>query len=177
MIFHSRTRLIKRLKDKRFRDAFVSSRIDTGLAFQIRALRQKEKFSQEALGEKLGTSQNAICRLESPDYGRASISTLKKIASVFDVALVVRFVRFSTLVNDILDLSTESVIVDKFEEDKGLEPPSTVDTPTEAEVASGTTGPQEILGQIGIEPGPSWVPGASQARIDLTNATPTTTYH
>lgn len=122
MTLHSRQALLQNLKNKRFRDAFVSARVDAGLAFQTRSLRQKKGWSQVDLARRLDTSQNAICRLESPNYGKASISTLKKVASVFDVALVVRYVRFSALVNDALNLSTESVIVDSFDEDQGLEP-------------------------------------------------------
>lgn len=134
MTLHSRTRLINRLKDKEARDAFVSSHIDTGLSFQIRALRKKEdNMSQAELAEKLGTSQNAICRLENPGYGKASIRTLKKIASVFDVALIVRFVRFSTLTNEVLNISTDSIIVDKFDEDQGLRPQEAVSTPAGGE--------------------------------------------
>ena len=128
MTLHSRQALIQNLKSKKFRDAFVSARVDTSLAFQIRALRQKNgDWSQAELARRLDTSQNAVCRLESPNYGKASISTLKKLASVFDVALVVRFVRFSTLVNDVISLSTESVIVDSFDDDQGLLPSDAVE--------------------------------------------------
>jgi transcriptional regulator with XRE-family HTH domain len=112
----------------------VSARVDASLAFQIRALRQKnEDWSQAELARRLETSQNAVCRLESPNYGKASISTLKKVASVFDVALVVRFVRFSTLVNDVINLSTESVVVDSFKDDQGLNLPTTSECPPERE--------------------------------------------
>src|SRR4030067_794174 len=128
MTLHSRVRLFNRLKNKRFRHAFVSAQVDTGLAFQIRALRQKEGWSQADLASELGTSQNVICRLENPSYGKASISTLKKLASVFDVALVVRLVRFSTLINEVLNLSPEAIAVEKFREDKGLMPLETVVT-------------------------------------------------
>jgi len=46
-----------------------------------------------------GTSQNAISRLESTTYGKATLTTLKKLAAVYDVGLIVRFVPFSQLVN------------------------------------------------------------------------------
>jgi transcriptional regulator with XRE-family HTH domain len=116
--------LVRRLKSKKFRDEFFSSRVDAGLAFQIRTLRQKEGWTQEELARRLGTSQNAVCRLESSNYGKPNVSTLKKVASVFDVALVVRFVKFSALVNDVINLSTESVIPDSFRNDTGLNQPS-----------------------------------------------------
>lgn len=139
MTLHSRQALIQNLKSKKFRDAFVAARADAGLAFQIRAMRQKEDWSQEELARRLDTSQNAVCRLESPNYGKASISTLKKVASTFDVALVVRFVRFSTLVNDVTSLSTESVIVDSFDKDQGLEPSATLEPLSEG-IATSSVG-------------------------------------
>ena len=44
-------------------------------------------------------NQNAISRLESHDYGKPTITTLKRLASAMDVGLVVRFVPFSEMVN------------------------------------------------------------------------------
>jgi hypothetical protein len=66
-------------------------------------------------------TQNAVSRLENPFYGKATITTLKRIAAVFDVALVVRFVPFSRLVKWVTGttfedhgLSSESTIVQDF---------------------------------------------------------------
>lgn len=42
---------------------------------------------------------NNLSRLESPDYGRQTISSLKRIANALDVALVVRFVPFSQYID------------------------------------------------------------------------------
>ena len=47
----------------------------------------------------MGMTQNAISRLESSSYGKSTITTLKRLASAYDVALVVRFVPFSQLVD------------------------------------------------------------------------------
>jgi transcriptional regulator with XRE-family HTH domain len=77
----------------------VESQISRDLAYQIRSMRERESLSQTDLAKKLDTSQNAVYRLESPGYGKASISTLKKVAEAFDVALVVRFVPFGELVD------------------------------------------------------------------------------
>ena len=81
------------------RNRFVESQVSKNLAFQIRALRDREGWSQEELSKKVGMTQNAISRLENPFYGKPTITTLKRIATAFDVALVVRFVPFSHLVN------------------------------------------------------------------------------
>ena len=81
------------------RARFVESNLSKNLAFQIRALRDRREWSQGELGERVEMNQNAISRLENPFYGKATLSTLKRIASAFDVALVVRFVPFGQLVD------------------------------------------------------------------------------
>jgi transcriptional regulator with XRE-family HTH domain len=117
--------LIQRLKrGKEARTQFVSSHVDKGIAFQIRALRDKQDLSQEDLSRMVGMNQNAISRLESPQYGRPTITTLKRLAAAFDVALIVRFVPFSQLVDWVsgtphLDwgLSSTSLRVPNFDEE------------------------------------------------------------
>jgi len=44
-------------------------------------------------------SQNAISRLESPEYGKQTITTLKRLAAAMDVGLIVRLVPFSELID------------------------------------------------------------------------------
>ena len=120
MSLHSKQSLYERLADRKFREAFVSSRIAQTIATQIRVLRQREEMSQKDLARALVTSQNAISRLESPKYGKLSISTLKKIASVFDVGLVVRFSPFSEVVDWTTKLSEQSISVPSFASDTGF---------------------------------------------------------
>ena len=62
--------------------------------------------------------QERISVLEDPDYGKFNINTLKKIASAFDIGLVVRFVPFSELAEWELNLSSKSLQVPSFNEDK-----------------------------------------------------------
>jgi transcriptional regulator with XRE-family HTH domain len=56
-------------------------------------------MSQAELARDSGMTQNNLSRLESPDYGKQTISSLKRIADALDVALVVRFVPFSRYIN------------------------------------------------------------------------------
>lgn len=86
-------------------------------------------MTQEALAKEAGMNQNAIYRLESPSYGRPTLTTLKRIASALDVALVVRLVPYSELVDWISGtprlnrgLTTHSLAVPNFaaEEKLGL---------------------------------------------------------
>lgn len=92
------TKLLEKLKDKKYRDLFVSGQIKTGIPFQIRTMRDREVWTQEELGKRVGLPQSAIARLENPDTAHSpNIKTLLKMASAFDVALIVRFAPFTEL--------------------------------------------------------------------------------
>ncbi len=112
-----REKLKAQLKDKRYRDAFVSEHIDTGIPFQIRALRKQRKLTQKELSDITGMAQERISVAENPNYSRFNIKTLKRIASAFKVALIVRFVPISELVKWELNLSSEALEAVSFDED------------------------------------------------------------
>jgi transcriptional regulator with XRE-family HTH domain len=122
MDLQSKEDLLASLQSKAFREAFVSSRVSNTLALQIRAMRQERGWSQAYLAERLGTSQNAVWRLESPQYGKHSLTTLKRLAAIFDVGLAVWFLSFGKLVDWVLNLSTEDILVPCFSEDQGIYP-------------------------------------------------------
>ncbi len=90
--------LMSALKDKAYREAFVSELINTGIPFQILALREQRELTQEQFGTAVGMSQEMVSRIEDPNYGTLTLKTLKKIASGLDIGLMVRFVPFSELV-------------------------------------------------------------------------------
>lgn len=117
-----REQIVASLQDKEYRDLCASEEVDTGLPFQIRAMRKARGWSQRELGERMGMTQEGVSRLESLDYGRYTLATLKKLASAFDVALVVRFEPFSQLVDSVVNLSPEDLAVPDFEHDPGLAP-------------------------------------------------------
>ena len=125
--------LLEDLKDKEYRNAFVSSHINNGIPFQIRTMRNNRNLKQEDLGKLAGMRQEAICRIENPNYSSFTLKTLKAIAAAFDVALMVRFVPFSELVKWDLKLSAHSLEVPSFDQDNFAEitadhkqyPPST----------------------------------------------------
>ena len=110
----SRAILLKKLENKEYRDAYVTEHVKSGIAFQIRALRKKKSLSQEQLAAAIETKQAVVSRLENPDYGYININTLYKIASAFDVALLVKFVPYTKLLNETKDLSPEALAVDDF---------------------------------------------------------------
>jgi DNA-binding XRE family transcriptional regulator len=107
------------------RMTFVDSNLAKNLAFQIRSMRDCKNWNQEQLADRVQMNQNAISRLENPFYGKPTLTTLKRIAAVFDVALMVRFVPFGQLVHWVsgtpfLDkgLSPESMAVPSFADEK-----------------------------------------------------------
>jgi transcriptional regulator with XRE-family HTH domain len=77
------------------------------------------------MANKVGIKQQALSRLENPYYGKATLSTLKKIAAGCDVGLLVEFVPFSRLVNRVsgtpyieTGFSTETMNLPPFEEEE-----------------------------------------------------------
>src|SRR5688572_2159263 len=127
----SRISLIARLRrGGAVRQRFVESHLTKTVAHQIRSMREMSKLTQEELADKIGTTQNGVYRLESPDYGRFTLTTLKRVAAAFDVALVVRFVPFSELVDWVSGtprvergLRTSSFEVASFDADLGESAP------------------------------------------------------
>ncbi len=92
----SRNGLLHRIRrGRRARAQLVESNLSEGIAFQIRATRDAHRINQIELAQAIGMSQNNLSRLENPDYGKHTISSLKRIADALDVALIVRFVPFS----------------------------------------------------------------------------------
>ncbi len=113
-------KIIGKLSDKAYRDAYVEAHIDSGLAFQIRDIRKNRGLTQAELADLINTKQASISRFEDPNYGKYTIESLKKMASVFDVALMVRFVPFSELARKTSFMNSEDIAVPAFSEDPGL---------------------------------------------------------
>jgi ribosome-binding protein aMBF1 (putative translation factor) len=87
----------KKLKDQWLKDTEVRKEYDAlkaefQLAEEIIKARAKAKMRQAELARRIGTKSTAISRLESPNYGRASISILKKVAQALDCELQIRLV-------------------------------------------------------------------------------------
>jgi transcriptional regulator with XRE-family HTH domain len=122
----SKAGLLRRIRrGKKDRAKLVASNLDKGIAFQIRATRENRPWTQDDLAGAAGMGQNNISRLESPEYGKHTISSLKRIAEALDVALVVRFVHFSQYVDWLsgtphLDegLSPKALAVPSFEDEE-----------------------------------------------------------
>jgi len=93
------------LTSKKYRDAFVLEHARNSIAFQIRVLREERGWTQKKLGDEAGKPSNVISRLEDPNYGKPSLSTLFEIASACDCGVLVKFVPFTRLLREYEDVS------------------------------------------------------------------------
>jgi transcriptional regulator with XRE-family HTH domain len=157
----SKTKLIAKLRDKEYRDAYVEEKVSTSLPFQIRALREQpeRQWSQAELGKRAGMRQNAISRLEDAESGTPSISTLLRLAHAFDVALLIKFVPFRKLLSEFADLSTEALQVNSFDKDVDAlaEEAATVTATYSVPVSSATQSTHLLMHEIAHHSVP-WAP-------------------
>lgn len=85
-------RLREDLKDPEFRRHFEEERRALALALKIARLRENKGLSQQELAKLMGTSQQAISRIESGEYEGFTLKTLEKIAEATGTRLKVEFV-------------------------------------------------------------------------------------
>lgn len=117
-----REQLVSSLQDKEYRDAFVADQIQIGVPLQIKAMRDNRDWSQEVLGEHMNPPmvQESVWRLENPNRSNLTIGTLLRVASALDVALIVRFVPFSELIDSTPWLAGGDRSVPEYSKDSGL---------------------------------------------------------
>ena len=87
------------LSNPEVRHLYVDSSIRHLLAMQLRSMREAKGWSQIEVGTKAVMKQSAIARLEDPRYSSMTLSTLRRLAEAFDVALIVRFAPFSEFIS------------------------------------------------------------------------------
>ncbi|MEY9886350.1 helix-turn-helix domain-containing protein [Bradyrhizobium sp. USDA 329] len=121
-IFDISKKLWDRLQKKAYRQAYLAEHVRRGIAYQIRALRDQRGWKQGKFAAELGKPQSVVSRLEDPDYGKVTVQTLLEVAAVFDVALQIRFVPFSTFIRSSRDVSPSSMQVPEFKDDHGFKP-------------------------------------------------------
>ena len=118
MILDKERQIQDSLISKEYRDALAIEHVNTTLAIQIRKMRENRQWSQSDLADRLGKHQETISQWENADYGRHSITTLKALAAIFDVALLVKFIPFSELVKDMVNLSNNRLSPPSFSEEQ-----------------------------------------------------------
>jgi transcriptional regulator with XRE-family HTH domain len=115
-------KLLGELADPSYRRAYVEGNAKDTVAFQLRRMRISREWEQKDVAARLGNSklQPMISRYENPDYGKYSVTTLLDLANAFDVALVVRFVKFSELVRWDLHKNEATLQPKSFRDDTEL---------------------------------------------------------
>jgi transcriptional regulator with XRE-family HTH domain len=112
--------LTKKLQNKKYRRAFADQSIGSGIATQLYALRTNRGWNQSKLAKETGMAQPRISALEDQNYQNYSLSTLKRIAAAFDVALVVRFVSFGEHIRWLTNVSAGDLAPLSFAEEQEL---------------------------------------------------------
>jgi transcriptional regulator with XRE-family HTH domain len=92
--------------------------------------REARHWTQTDLAKEVGMAQSRISLLEDPSYEKFSLTTLKRLASAFDVALIVRFVPFSELAQWSTNITPGLLAPVRFEDDHLAAPPITEVTAT-----------------------------------------------
>ena len=87
-----RSRLREDLKDPEFRARYREERQALKLAMKITKLREKKGLSQKQLAMLMGTSQQAISRIESGEYEGFTLKTLEKLAEATGTRVKIEFV-------------------------------------------------------------------------------------
>jgi len=116
--------LVKKLlnfADKDYRDGYMQTRVRSGIAYQLRALRKKFGFSQSEMAARTGKTQSVISRLENTEYGKVSVQTLLDVASGLDVALLVQFVSYPEFLARSADMSNDAMQPDTIQESLAYE--------------------------------------------------------
>jgi len=102
---------------KDYRHAFVEEKVRTGLAVQMKAIREQRELTQPALAQLMDKTQPWVSRLEDPNQPPPTIPSLLQVAEAFDVDLHISFGPFSELLDRLDEITPESFRVPAFEEE------------------------------------------------------------
>lgn len=112
------SKLWQKLRNKAYRDGYTEAQLSIEVPFQIRALRKARGWTQAQLSKRCGIPQTRISHIEQPGRDPLSLRTLYRLASAFDVGLLVQFVSFSELVRREAEFHPETFRVVSFKEDR-----------------------------------------------------------
>lgn len=87
-----RDRLREDLKDHEFKVHFEEERQALEVALKVAKLREEKGLTQQRLAKLMGTSQQAVSRIESGEYEGFTLKTLEKIAEATGTRLKIEFV-------------------------------------------------------------------------------------
>jgi len=87
-----RDRLREDLRNPEFKAHYQEERQALKLAMKIAKLREKKGLSQQQMAKLMGTSQQAVSRIESGEYEGFTLKTLEKIAEATGTKVKIEFV-------------------------------------------------------------------------------------
>ena len=87
-----KSRLQEDIKDPEFKKYYEEERQALKLAIKIVELRSQKGLTQQELAKLMGTSQQAISRIESGEYEGFTLKTLEKIAEATGMRVKIEFV-------------------------------------------------------------------------------------
>jgi transcriptional regulator with XRE-family HTH domain len=106
------------MDDPEFRHSYAASFMNSCIAAQIKIIREKRRWTQAQLAERIGTKQAGISRLENVNYDAWKVETLARLARAFDVRLRISFEEFDSLFDEIHNYGREALERESFEEAK-----------------------------------------------------------
>lgn len=123
--------------DTDFVKAYVEDALRRRIAHQIRALREAKGWSQKDLGERMDKPQGNVSRMEDPEYGKWSLSTLFEYGRTVGVAPFFEFISYDEFMARTEDLSSarlaEALLPRKAEHDSDKDsPPPSADSRADA---------------------------------------------
>ena len=110
-------RLRSEFRDEEYRHAYAEECLHTMIATQIKVLREQREMTQSTLAKRAEMLQPRLSVMENADYSSWSVSTLKRLARAFDVALSVKFEAFSEVILDFEEMSRETLSRPSFKDD------------------------------------------------------------
>src|ERR1700677_2266844 len=110
-------KLRREFQDEEYRHSYAEECLNTMIATQIKVLREQRELTQSAWAKRAEMLQPRLSVMEDADYSRWSVSTLKRLARAFDVALSVRFEAFSDVILDFEEMTKETLSRPSFKDD------------------------------------------------------------
>ncbi len=99
--------LREQFKDEKIKEEFYRGLEKTRIATEIAYYREKRGLTQKELAKLLGTSQSTVSRLENPFYDNYSLRTLRKVAKILNLELIVSLKDNDMHVQDQIVLKSE----------------------------------------------------------------------
>lgn len=81
--------------DARIRASIETQKLNTAIAEEVLAAREKAGLTQSQLAKLVGTTQNVITKLEDADHDGQCLSMLRRIATALHSRVVIRLVATS----------------------------------------------------------------------------------